>query len=107
MRKEFQMTPQWVVLAALCVASAGAQTLQPQRTFDTAQSAADALIAAAEHDDTQAILDIFGPGGKDLLESGDAVQDKNARLAFLSSAHDKKSVALDPKNPNRATLAVG
>lgn len=101
------MTPPWVAIAVLCVASAGAQTLQPQRTFDTAQSAADALIAATERDDMPLMLDIFGPGGKDLLDSGDAVQDKNARIAFLSAAHDKKSVAVDPKNPNRATLAVG
>ena len=97
----------WATLAVLCAGVAVAQPAQPQRTFDSAQSAADALISAAERDDTAALIDIFGPGGKDLIQSGDEVQDKNARVSFLSKAHEKKVVVVDPKNPARATLSVG
>jgi hypothetical protein len=42
-----------------------------QRTFATPQEAVQATIDAAEHNDTAALLLLFGPDGKDILESGD------------------------------------
>lgn len=98
------MGPPWIVLAVLCAATAAGQ---PQRTFDSAQSAADALVAAIQKDDVPALREIFGPGGEDLVESGDAVQDRNSRAAFTALALDKKSVVIDPQNKNRAILSVG
>ena len=44
------MSPPWLTLVVLCAATAAGQ---PQRTFDTAQSAADALIAAAQKGDVR------------------------------------------------------
>jgi hypothetical protein len=104
MVKEVRMSPPWIVVAVLCAATAAGQ---PQRTFDSAQSAADALIAAAQKDDAPALLELFGPSGEDLIHSGDAVQDKNARSTFAALAAEKKSVVVDPKNKDRATLYVG
>jgi hypothetical protein len=98
------MSPPWLALVALCVGTAAGQ---PQRTFDTAQSAADALIAAIQREDIPSVLEIFGPGGQDLVQSGDPVQDRNLRLAFVSMALDKKSVVVDPQNKDRAILSVG
>jgi len=45
---------------------------EKQKTFATPQLAADALIKAAESYDVPALLEIFGPEGKDLVESAPA-----------------------------------
>ena len=50
---------------------------------------------------------IFGPAGEDLLWTEDPVQDKNIVLGFVAEAHQKNSINIDPKNPNRAVLVVG
>jgi len=77
------------------------------KAFDTPLLAATALICAAERYDVPAIMEIFGPGGKDLVSSADPVQDKNNASAFVAMARDKTSVALDPEDPARAILSVG
>jgi len=78
-----------------------------QKTFETPQQAAEALIQAAERFDVPALLGIFGPEGKDFVSSADPVQDKNIAEAFAAMAHKKKAVSLDPKNPSQASLSVG
>jgi Protein of unknown function (DUF2950) len=78
-----------------------------QKTFNTPQEAADALIKAADSYDVTALLELLGPDGKDLVSSADAVQDKNRAEAFVAMAHKKNSVVIDPKNKSRATLIVG
>ena len=55
------------------------------RVFATPDDAANALIAAAKSGDrTAAALAIFGPDSKDLISSGDPVQDKEAIDAFVA-----------------------
>jgi hypothetical protein len=51
--------------------------------FATPDDAANALIAAGKAGDKDALLAIFGPDSKDLLESGDPVQDKRSVAEFL------------------------
>jgi hypothetical protein len=88
--------------------AATSATMQPhQKTFDTAQQAADVMIAAVKNDDVTALLEIFGPDGKDFVSTGDDVQDKNSRAAFAAMAQEKMHVDTDPHNPNRALLSVG
>jgi hypothetical protein len=78
-----------------------------EKTFDTPQQAADAMILAVKNDDEAALLEIFGPDGKDFVETKDSVQDKNSRAAFAALAQEKMHVDIDPQNPNRAILSVG
>ena len=78
-----------------------------QQTFDTPKAAADALIAAAAADDVPTLKAILGPDGEDLVDTGDAVQDKNQIEAFAAKAREKSEVIPDAKNPNKATLSVG
>jgi hypothetical protein len=78
-----------------------------QQTFGSPQQAADAMILAVKSDDVAALLQIFGPDGKDFVQSGDDVQDKNSRAAFAAMAQEKMHVDTDPHNPNRAILWVG
>jgi len=77
------------------------------RTFDTPQQAVDALIDAAEKFDVSALLQIFGPGGEDIVLSGEYAQDQQHAANFVAEAREKKSVSVDPKSGNRAFLLVG
>ena len=78
-----------------------------QKSFSSPKEAADALVAAAEAFDVGALKRILGKDGTDLVESGDAVLDRNQATAFATHARQKLVVVLDPKNPKRATLNVG
>ena len=79
----------------------------PQKTFETPEQAADALIAAAGAFDVAALESIFGVSGRDLVVTGDPVQDKNRAEEFATRARERKTVTVDPSNPNRAFLSVG
>ncbi len=78
-----------------------------QRTFATPQEAVQATIDAADHNDTAALLQLFGPAGKDIVESGDSAQDKDLRAEFARSAHEKLQIDTDPLTPDRVTFTVG
>jgi hypothetical protein len=55
------------------------------RTFKSPAEASSALFDAARTGDQAGLLAIFGSGAKEILFSGDAVQDKNNRERFLSA----------------------
>ena len=78
-----------------------------QRTFATPQEAVQAIIDAADHNDTAALLQLFGPAGKDIVDSGDPAQDKDLRTEFARSAHEKLRIDADPLTPDRVTFTVG
>jgi hypothetical protein len=84
-----------------------AAPLRAQKAFDSPQQAADALVAAAAAGDNAALITIFGPDGKDLVTSGDAVEDKNRLAKFSELAKQKTHIATDAKKPNTATIEVG
>src|SRR5579863_3063400 len=92
---------------AVAVALLQAAPKESQRTFATSQEAIQAIIDAAEHNDAAVLLQLFGADGKDILESGDPVQDKESRAEFARSAHEKLQIEEDPTNPSRVTFAVG
>src|SRR5580704_1748467 len=54
-----------------------------QRTFASAEEAGSALAAATEANDEKAMLAIFGPDGKQVVSSGDEVQDQEMRANFV------------------------
>lgn len=77
------------------------------RTFATPQQAVDTLMDAAERFDVAALLQIFGPGGEDVVLSGEYAQDQQHAANFVAEAREKKSISVDPKSGNRAFLLVG
>jgi hypothetical protein len=54
------------------------------KTFATPDEAANALITAAKSGNQAALTEIFGPDSKDLMSSGDAVQDNNDCDGFVA-----------------------
>lgn len=99
----------WLLAAGLVLGAALLQSApkESQRTFATPQETIQATIDAAEHNDTAALLQLFGPAGKDIVESGDPAQDKDHRAEFARSAHEKLQIDEDPLTPDRVTFTVG
>jgi hypothetical protein len=88
-------------------AATSVATRPSQKTFDNPQQAADAMILAVKNDDVPALLEIFGPDGKDFVDTKDDVQDKKSRATFAALAQQKMHVDLDPQNSKRAIVSVG
>ena len=57
-----------------------------QEKFKSPEDAFSALIQATKTNDTAELLAIFGPDGKDIISSGDAVADSIARERFAKAA---------------------
>ena len=93
------------VIATLMASHAAAQAAQ--KTFDSPQAAAEALVKAAESFSVPSLLQILGPNNQDLVVSGDTVVDKKRATDFALLAREKQQLNVDPKNPNRAELVVG
>src|SRR5579862_3459557 len=107
----------WLCLSALAPLSAQEASAQAAKSapaatasakaFDTPQQAADALVDAAAKFDEQALIAIFGSEGEDIVLTGEMPQDRDRAATFAAEAGEKKSVAFDPKNKNRAYVIVG
>jgi hypothetical protein len=48
------------------------------------------LVDAGEKFDVGALVQIFGPGGEDIVLSGEAAQDRQHAANFVAEAHEKK-----------------
>jgi hypothetical protein len=86
---------------------AAAASAAGARSFDTPQQAATVLIDAAEKFDEASLRQIFGPGGEDIVFTGEYSQDRQHAANFVTEAREKESVSVDPKSKNRAFLLVG
>jgi hypothetical protein len=98
-------TQLFVLVAALAAPLALAAVPKDQQSFKSPEAAVEALVKAAKAKDSKALVKLFGPLGKPLIDSGDPVSDKNARESFL--ARYNAGHALDKSDPARATLEVG
>lgn len=76
----------WLLLLMLVISLAAcSKSDKPSlRVFATPDEAANALVTAAKSGNQTALLAIFGPGSKELISSGDPVQDKKNATAFTA-----------------------
>jgi hypothetical protein len=76
----------WLMLLALIVVLAGCKKADEpsQTTFASPDAAGDGLLSAVKTGDINAVLPIFGPDSKDVISSGDPVQDKAVAGAFAA-----------------------
>lgn len=98
------------LLAVLAVALIGAYAQTPavqERTFDSPDAAAKALIDAAAANNTQELTAILGPSAKNMLTSGNTSQDQAERKEFCKLAESKHRVEPSSLNANAAVLLVG
>jgi hypothetical protein len=96
-----------IMLPAATLAAMGCLSAASQKTFSSPEEAVQAVIQAAEKNDTSALLQLFGPAGKDIVESGDADEDKTSRAHFAQLARQRKEIHKDPSNPDKIIVSIG
>lgn len=91
-----------LVSAAFAVPDQGPQG---QKTFPSAREASHALAAAVRAGNEQALLEIFGPNGKELVSSGDPEEDQQGRQTFAQKYDQMHRLANEPDGST--TLYIG
>ena len=76
-----------------------------QKSFASPEEAVNALVVAVRANDKKEMLAILGPGGKELISSGDEVADKVGREKFLK-AYDEMN-KLEKESAGKVILHVG
>jgi len=104
-KTHFHLWKQLSFAAALVAAAAMLLPAAAQRTFSSPQEAAQALIDAADKNDTEALLKLFGPEGRTIVVSGDPAEDKNGRADFARRAHE--GMHIDQPHASRAIIEIG
>jgi hypothetical protein len=92
------------LLAAVAVPSTGAAAEAKQKNFATPEEASSALVGAVKAGDAKALMDILGPGSKDIVQSGDAVADKAARERFVKAYAEANKLE---KSADKAVVNIG
>jgi hypothetical protein len=75
-----------------------------QKTFSSPEKAVEAMVDAVKADDIQSLLEIFGPGSRHIILSGDPVEDKQGREWFVKHYEEKNSLE---EAADKVTLHVG
>ena len=56
---------------------------QGERAFHSAEEAGSALFVACQNENEKALIDILGPGGRQVISSGDPAEDMDERVGFV------------------------
>jgi hypothetical protein len=80
---------------------------QSAATFATPDEAVQAIVDAAEKNDTSALLKLFGTAGRDIVQTGDPSEDRDARAEFARLAHEKLQIVVNDAKPDTATFSIG
>jgi hypothetical protein len=94
----------FVVLASV-VSAPAATAKHAQKSFASPEEAVKSFIEAVRSNDTKALVAIFGPGAKEIITSGDPVDDKSVRERFVK-LYDEKN-AIEGADTGKAVLSVG
>lgn len=91
---------------ARAAAASGAQVRRPaQQRFESPDAAVSALVEAVRAEDRPRILRVLGPGGRQVIDSGDRQIDGEARARFLAAYERGHEIEFDGEG--RATLLLG
>jgi len=95
-----------VALSAIAWFTIRAASQEPaQQSFPSPNAAVQALVAALEKNDDNAVLAVLGPAAKELVDSGDEVADNAERTRFLERFNQKHAIAAVA--PGKEILMVG
>src|SRR5271167_143684 len=75
-----------VPLAIVILLAGCSKPVQPSyQTFASPDDAGNALLTAAKSGDPNAVIAVFGPDSKDIVVTGDPVQDKNTAAQVIAA----------------------
>lgn len=84
--RRISITTRFVLLALIIpLASCGKSDKPSYRVFSSPDDAGSGLLEAAKSGDQNAVLAVFGPDSKEIIFSGDPVQDKSTVDAFVTA----------------------
>ena len=98
----------WLVFCLSCLVLIGQSAdaaPKGQKSFGSPEEAVKALYEAAKQEDAKALADIFGPGGKDLVTTGDKTADQAERKRFVRDYEEKNRLVQE--TDRRVALVVG
>jgi hypothetical protein len=93
-----------LVAAVALVVCAMTAVAGAQQSYKTPDEAVSALVTAAKAGDRKAVLTVLGPGGEDIVSSGDEVADEGVRKELVAAYDEKHEI--HPEG-DHATLIVG
>jgi Protein of unknown function (DUF2950) len=94
-----------ILLVLFATTQVGCSRTIQQKDFASAEEATQALVAAARADKTRALVEVLGSDAEPMVDSGDAVQDSNARQRFVKEFETKHELVSGDEG--RTTLHVG
>src|SRR5467141_1510276 len=69
---------------------------QGQKTFSSPENAINALVTAAQNNDEEAMLDVLGLDGKQIVSSGDEIEDAQNRANFVERYQEMHRLVKEP-----------
>jgi hypothetical protein len=94
-----------ILVLALSIPLQGYAAKAMQKTFASPEEAVKALIDAVKTDNIKELSIIFGLAGKEILSSGDAIEDKAGRERFLKAYETKNAIV--KAGDAKAVLQIG
>jgi hypothetical protein len=84
------------ILLTVCFPARSMAQQPGQKTFSSPQDASNALFTAMQNNDEKALLDIFGPDGKQIVSSGDETEDAENRANFVRRYQQMNRLVKEP-----------
>jgi len=86
-----------ILTAVLAWSPPATRAQQPgQKTYSSAEKASQALVEALKANDEAILLRILGPEGKEIVSSGDPVEDKANRADFVEKYQQMHRLVIEP-----------
>jgi DUF2950 family protein len=93
------------ILALGCFATHSMAQQPGQRTFSSPEEASNALVKAMQSNDEKAMLEILGADGRQIVSSGDEIEDAQARANFVEKYQEMHRLVKEPDGTT--TLYIG
>jgi hypothetical protein len=93
------------ILLTWCFPARSMAQQRGQKAFSSAEDAVNAFVLAVLSNDEEAMLDILGPDGKQIVSSGDDVEDAQSRANFIRRYREMHRLVTEPNGTT--TLYIG
>ena len=93
------------ILLTVCLPTGSMAQQLSQKAFPSPEDASNAFLLAAQSNDEEALLEILGPEGKQIISSGDEIEDAQNRANFVRKYREMHRLVKEPDGTT--TLYIG